>query len=380
MAHQNINSPYEIDLHLDRLLRACFLSGARAADALTAWNMQVDWHAQLDPDSFRLLPQLARNLAAQGISHPMSNRWRGVARKVWYENQLLAHNLAPLFQVLREAKLEFRVTHGGAFVLAYDKDHVIGGASEFGLDVQPEQVTTARDLLERAGWQPQPNLPAKQFAARLQARRYFIFRNEQAQQVMLHTHFFPSCAPDTETALWQHAIPAQIETEPVCIPAPTLQLLHVCAQGTIPRNAGLGARVTDAMLLLAQTADQIDWRQFAVWAEFYRVVLPVRACLLWMQHELDAPVPPELPAQLQAVSISPREQRAFETTPANSFSRLWKLYTQHSCERNFLNRVAHAPCFMQHWWGLEHVWQVPASAAVHWRQRAFPRAAPQDVH
>lgn len=53
------------------LLQAAFLSGEAGLRAWAVWKSQVNMDDHPDLGSFRLLPQLYRNLQCQGISDPL---------------------------------------------------------------------------------------------------------------------------------------------------------------------------------------------------------------------------------------------------------------------------------------------------------------------
>src|SRR5271163_4711088 len=78
-------------------LQAALLQGPRG---IHAWRL---WHAGADIDGLdigcqRLLPQLYHTLQSQGVSDAVIERFKGLYRRTWYQNQLLFHSMADLLR------------------------------------------------------------------------------------------------------------------------------------------------------------------------------------------------------------------------------------------------------------------------------------------
>src|SRR5207237_7629349 len=92
----------------ERLLRAALLRGPLALEAWDEWKAGADMDP-LDAGSYRLLPQLYRNLHRQGVDEPVLVLFRGIYRRTWYENQLRFHQLAGLLRSFRDAGIDTMV-------------------------------------------------------------------------------------------------------------------------------------------------------------------------------------------------------------------------------------------------------------------------------
>ena len=108
--------------HAQRLLlKACLLEGAPAVCAWEEWSETVALD-DVDAASQRLIPLLARNLRAAGISHPDVGRMRGIHRYWWSRNQVLLRKLPAVLGLLRAEGIEPLVLKGVPLALGYYED------------------------------------------------------------------------------------------------------------------------------------------------------------------------------------------------------------------------------------------------------------------
>ena len=75
------------------MLRAAVLRGPQATEAWREWRQQCSVR-DADSGSYRLLPQVYRNLLAAEADDPDLERVKGVYRHAWSSNQLLCHRSA----------------------------------------------------------------------------------------------------------------------------------------------------------------------------------------------------------------------------------------------------------------------------------------------
>jgi hypothetical protein len=75
------------------LLQAAILREQPALDAWQKWRQSVDIET-LDSESHHLLSTLYPNLVRHGVEDPHISRLKGVYRRTWYVNQLLAQSFA----------------------------------------------------------------------------------------------------------------------------------------------------------------------------------------------------------------------------------------------------------------------------------------------
>lgn len=138
----------------DLVFRAAFLPGNRGLAAWQAWRAWVDLDDILDPGSFRLLPQLYRNLQKLGVDDPLVLRLKGVARLHWSKNQIIFNRVGEINRVLRQAGIGAMVMGGTGMALSGYADTPQDPPYYYELMVHREDLKAAAGLLQEAGWQP----------------------------------------------------------------------------------------------------------------------------------------------------------------------------------------------------------------------------------
>src|SRR2546422_8135768 len=103
------------------LLRAALLQGKNSIEAWEKWKSSTDIN-QLDLGSHRLLPQLYRNLHVQGVKDRLLEKFKGIYRRTWCDNQLLFHEVSALLRSLGDAGIETIVLKGAALALLHYRD------------------------------------------------------------------------------------------------------------------------------------------------------------------------------------------------------------------------------------------------------------------
>ena len=100
------------------LLKACLFEGDAALESWHAWRglISVD---ELDTASQRLLPLAYRNLTACGVNAAELERYRGVARYVWYHNQSRTVAVEALLRIFAAVGIPAMVLKGAALAHLY---------------------------------------------------------------------------------------------------------------------------------------------------------------------------------------------------------------------------------------------------------------------
>ena len=100
------------------LLRAALLPGDPGAAAWAAVRPRIDID-RLPGELHRLIPPLAKALAARGVEDPDLPRLKGVYQFSWYRNQLLLIDGAALLSALDAAGVSTLLLRGAAMVAEY---------------------------------------------------------------------------------------------------------------------------------------------------------------------------------------------------------------------------------------------------------------------
>lgn len=360
------------------LQRACFLTDSSAIAAFEQWNTYNNWDDHFNLDEYRLFPQLYRNLSALGFDHPLMAKFKGIARKAWYNNNLFFHSFAPTVKELRDAKIPVLILAGGAFALRYYNDFQLAHTTGFGILVHPGDARATFQHLTRAGWRPQPNLAAAVLDAYFNARYYHILQHQNGERIFLQWQLLPACPSENSDApFWERAQEITLDGVPALVLDPTDQLLHTCLGGTLPGGSPRPQRSSDVLLFLNAVSSEIDWDQFLARVQANHVVLPVREILRPLASKFKIPIPAPVLEKLAALPVSSDEQKNRTlwdaVTPTERVQQLWRIYARRSCNKTALALAAGFPTFLQHWWGLETLGQVPTRALSAFRWQRFKR-------
>lgn len=346
-----------------QLLRACFLSGAAAVENFRVWEAQIDWTDHLNRDEFRLMPPLYRNMAAHNVDHPQLGKFKGIARKAWYNNNLFFHALAPTMQGLGEQGIKTLALYGAAMARRYDKEFVfMYGAAACGLLVRPAQVRRAYLCLTQNGWRPTPAVAERALEGYFSARYFHLFHNAQGESVVLQWQLLPHCAQSSGDAdFWKRAGNISMDGVPMGALELTDQLLHTAVYGSSPRGKTPLQRTGDVMLLLHAAAGEMNWQEFLARLQAHRVTRPARETFRTLAAEFPAILPSGFFQELDALPLANEAgegQLWHATTSRERMAQVWQTAGRRSCATNGLQRALEFPTFLKHWWGLERTSDV----------------------
>jgi hypothetical protein len=346
------------------LLRAAFLSGAAGRSAWDTWKSQVNFDDYADPGSFRLLPQLYRNLQNQGVDEPLMLRLKGVARQSWLRNKRAFSHVAPYLQTLKQAGVDLLILGEAALALRYP-DYILDAKPAFSLLVQPDQAVTAMKQLGASGWEPSHRSPEVLLKAYIVHKDMQSFQGPHNQRL----HLFWRCLPDNlDGGLWTEAETLELHNIEVSVLSPTDQIVYTCAPGRRgPVSRPLFWRVIDVMLILQAAQDRIDWERLISQAQQDQIRPDITDILNYIQDNLDAPMPRDLLARLnssrgfalcQTESSAERVRMMF----LPRLTSLWSNYLEETGQLSVAQRIYYFPQYLQYVWQLECLRQVPIKA------------------
>jgi hypothetical protein len=353
------------------LLEAALREGPAALEAWDRWRAAVDLQ-RLDGGYLHILPLLYTNLRALGVPDPSVERFRHVYRATWYANQLRSSAAADVSRAFEAAGIEVMLLKGAALSLLYYRDPGLRPMQDLDVLVHPDAVASAARILQRLGWQPSQPPPRGWTDSYLAGRHAQLFAKGSLHELDLHWHALAeSRRPGADDDFWEASVPLNL-AHGVSVRAmnPTDQLLHVCAHG-IPWNPVPPLRwVADAVVVLRQEADGVDWDRLVRQAECHRVALALADALEYLRARDFARVPREVVQALGSVHASRADRilHAVLTRPpeaTNPLRATWAAYAHHA--RNGpnwggLRGLAHFVVYLGDLWNVRHVWQVPFAA------------------
>jgi hypothetical protein len=275
-----------------QLLRAALLDAPAALDAWTRFKAVHRDLGDLDYGSYRVLPQLYRNLRHLGVDDPRMAHLKGVYRHAWYANQRLLHDGAMAVRHLQAAGIDPVLLKGAALIALYHDDVAVRPMDDVDLFVAPEEAPRAVELLSAAGFQYRE---PRELTDLMRFRHAVALHGQDGRTIDLHwSALFPR---SDDEHLRRDAVAARLGSTRTLAPSPTDQLLLACAHGLGWAPAPL-RWITDALLILRAAGDEIEWGELARRSRARKVALAVADALSFLGHEFAVPLPPGLTAEL----------------------------------------------------------------------------------
>ena len=303
----------------ENLLAGALLPPADAAASLAriASSEPLD-----EPDfpSLTIYPLLFRNLERHHQDRDLRSRLRGPYRWSWHRNQLLLAAVKPVLATLREAGIAALTIKGLPLALDTYRDlgaRVMGDAD---LVVSRADARRAAGILTEIGWRPVRPVDDRA----LWALNGVDFVDGGGRRIDLQWTILPdNWDPDLDRPIWDAAEPVDLGGELVRRPEPGDHLLLIVCHG-LSWAAGTPVHwVADAVTLLAERGEQIDWDRFIRRASFSRRALLTARGLGYLCSRFSAPVPHAVLRELQAAPIDRRERAAVWLTAHSGPSAPW---------------------------------------------------------
>lgn len=270
------------------LLQAALLDGDDAAAAFQRWRDDIDLDDELGYPVLRLLPLVYWNLQRLGLNDPLMGRLKGVYRRFWCENQALFFAMHPSVRRLAEGGIELLLLKGAPLVLSYYRNHALRPMADFDIAIRMEQIPRALALLKDDGWlgcvEPSSD-----------DRRYFHALPLRKGQLELDIHYRPlrECVTaDADRWFWSDVESVEFQGIRACQLAPTALLLHTMAHG-VRWNLEPPIRwIPDAMAIMRQRGDEIDWDRLLAFADAERLTHRLALALTYLTERFAVALPP----------------------------------------------------------------------------------------
>jgi hypothetical protein len=286
------------------LLKAALAPEAQALEAWLEWEIGFGLDRP-DEGSYRLLPLVYRNLAAQASRIPEGNVLKGIHRRSWSHNQVLFHQVRPFLEELRRDGIPVLLLKGAALALRVYPD--TGCRPMRDVDVMiPAAAARARlPQLIAAGCKALCWLPAGLPEGFFQFRHAADLATPEGARVDLHWHALTQCChPTADDLFWRSAQPLDFLGLPLETCGPTAHLLEICAQGTVWSPVPPVRWAADAVLLLRSSHAEIDWEGLTRTVCDLDLAPYVSSALTFLRNELAAPVPADALERLARSSAS----------------------------------------------------------------------------
>lgn len=358
------------------MLRAALLQRELALESWNEWKRNVNIDV-VDYGSHRLIPLLYRNLQRHGVKDPLMERLKGVYRYYFYKNEILMHGIGTLLAAFEDAGIKTMVLKGAALIQLYYRESGLRPMLDADVLVHASQAEQAMELLTRLRWKP---VRYKRPQMRIPILHSTPFEDDGGRQLDLHWHLFWECFnANDDDDYWANAIPIKIGGVQTLAINPTDQLLHTCWHGARWNEVPPIRWIADAMAIMGESAEEIDWARLMRKAQKHRIIMPVKDALEYLKKTFNAPIPDGLLKSLSAVRISKIEQENYEVTldpmaPPTTTKILRLLYYDYRWLSSSTSSRFKSLAFAKHLqakWDIDRLWHVPLYVSIRMIRRVL---------
>jgi hypothetical protein len=278
----------------------------------------------------------------------------------WARNQELRARLTPVLADLEHAGVPVVVLKGAALAHGTYPLAALRPVGDVDLLVGPRELPRVVGFLRAVGWRPTNALPA----SAIRRHHGAGYRRADGLEVDVHAYaVLECCYPGADAGFLARAVPFSIGGRTARTLAACDHLLHVCAHGlrwSVPPAIHWAA---DATMLVRATPD-LDWDALVAEAVSRDLARPLATALALLRDELDAPVPPAVPAALaeHAAGWRRRLETAARARPPALGRGLFLHWCNHARTergRSLAARCAAFPTYLREMWDVESSWRLP---------------------
>jgi hypothetical protein len=357
-----------------QLLRAALLDDDQAGEAWNRLRRDLDLDRLAD-GSYQLMPLIAARLPVIGPNDSLAARINGMRRHSWYRNQLALDRLASVLRTLQHVGIETMTVKGAAVATRYYSHLALRPLPELDVMVRARNASAALSALAAAGWahgSRAPDIVLRRGAVRLEGGG--------GQGCRLYWQVPPELLLAGEPArsaddFWDGAVTLRIGDVATRVLNPTDELLQVCTAGATIDPGAHVQWAADAVMILRSAGKELDWARLVDQARRRRNALLLYDTLSYLSEVLDEPIPSRILAQLDTVPVTRRDVFLYRATgwrsgPLGGLPTTMALYARRSEGEGAIATAIGIPRFLRDAWELEHLWEVPFSAARKGLRRA----------
>jgi len=283
------------------MLRAALLDGDEARAAFRIWRQEADLDAEFEVGTYRLLPLAYRNLERLGVEDSFMGRLKGNYRLAWFKSQTLFRDLEQALLEFERAGIRTMLLKGAPLALAHYAHPALRPMTDVDMMVQPQDARRAVSLMRGRGWVLHP-LASEEA---LDFRHALPLIAPSGLEVDLHWHpLIESCDGSGDAAFWDQARPLQVGAVASLRPDSTMTLLHTIVHGVRWSEVPPLRWIADAMTVLRDPVEPLDWDRFLAVAEAIRASHRLRLGCEHLRDGFAAPIPAATIARLAARTIT----------------------------------------------------------------------------
>jgi hypothetical protein len=302
------------------LLHAALDDGPAAGAAFAQWAEGVDLAANVEVNSFRLLPLAAANMRRTGTGHPLLARLDGVHRHFWASIQLLFAAVAKPLRALRQAEVPVMASKGLALAAGFYASPALRPMADIDILVPPDRVAKAGAVLNAAGWREvRERRAGTTLATKLATQHAMTFADASGHEIDLHwrpVQELGSAAAIAQT--WRVAQPLAMLGVELVQPSAAHLLLHAVLHGIGQDSDGSVRWISDTAMILRSRGEEIDWSRLIAFARRERVAYRLALALEFVAEEFALSVPASVLTDLlrQRVGLFERIEYRLHQRPA----------------------------------------------------------------
>ena len=286
----------------EMLLKASLLEGHQALEAWQTWNESVNLDS-LDPQSYRMMPLLHRNLSRLGVSFGRNfMKIKGISRLCWYKNSLLIASLKTVLDKMNFLGISPLALKGTALVLGgYYENPGLRPMLDADLLVPKKDWQQSVGILIDSGWQPKEPLPETGCDPDL----YFLcgrhsvtfVQKDSHQEIDLHLRVFQELAlPGVEDHMISRATHFSGNGIICLIPSPEDMILIAAVHGirrVSPLEFPSIQWIPDIKAVFCNAPGKIDWADIFRQAEILGLANRLERGINYINNVLALQLPPE---------------------------------------------------------------------------------------
>lgn len=277
------------------VLKAALGGRREALAAYAEWRRTLDVAAEFDYEIFRLVPLLYDNLRRLGVEDDLTGRLKGAYRMAWVKSHRLAADTRPILDEMVGAGLRVMAVKGAPLGLLYYGNAALRPMGDYDFVVPQSEALWLVEFLAGRGYHPWRPVDADT----LRYRHAMGFKRADGHEFDLHWHvLFDFCDEAADKWFWRGAEPFELLGQRVWAPDATRMLLHTIIHGIRWNEEPPVRWVADAVQILRQAGDAIDWPALVEFSEARDVTRRMWLGLRYLRDHFDAPVPDAVLARL----------------------------------------------------------------------------------
>jgi hypothetical protein len=187
----------------------------------------------------------------------------------------------------------------------------------------------------------------------------------------MHWSFILENSLALDEAVFRDCTELTLENISVCIPSPADLLLQACIHGVKYSQVPLIRWVADAMTIVKEEEQKIDWDRLVDLASKAHVCMPLSLALNYLIEKFEAPIPQQIIQQLQSTPSMRLEYIEYRCH-AHSFTRhiaAWARYCLQEGHMTIQTQLVNIVNYLQFRAKLRSKWHIPFFG-VYWLLKA----------